>query len=106
MRVLKVLLSERLYAARVMLWIWLAAMLAVVLFGCATTGPTSPVVVEIPVAVPCQVQVPPAPAWALSNPQLRGAERARKAEAVIEELAQREAYQRELLTVLEACLAR
>ena len=79
-----------------------ALVVALLMSGCADVVYRTETV-EIPVPVGCITEVPPEPAWALSDPSLSHQGRREKAEALVREMEQREAYLRELRALLERC---
>lgn len=78
----------------------------VALTGCAATqAPTvveKPVEVTVPVAVPCKIVTPVAPAWSLTN-VAPGGDVFEKVKAALAEIEQRAAYEGLLLTAIAAC---
>ena len=83
--------------------IYLLAALALV--GCATPEPTivyRPVEVKVPVEVPCKVQAPDVPKWALDSIPA-DADVFVKGRAMVAELQQRIAYEGELLVAVASC---
>jgi PBP1b-binding outer membrane lipoprotein LpoB len=80
--------------------------LALLLSGCAATQSPQivykPVEVQVPVAVPCKIQAPDVPKWALDSVS-PGADVYVKGRALVAELQQRIAYEKELLAAVASC---
>lgn len=76
----------------------------VLLAGCqsAPTIVKEPVEVQVPVSVPCKIETPAAPAWALSAVPT-DANVYEKVRAALAELDQRVAYEGQLLAAIAGC---
>lgn len=73
------------------------------ILGCATPPVEYKTVeVEIPVPVPCAASLPDVPKWARSG-TTKDSNIDELAKAVIAELIQREAYERELIAAVKGC---
>lgn len=72
------------------------------LAGCAAPAVPPPVEVRVPVPVPCRVELPAAPAFAVSALAL-DAPIDQQMKALRAERLQRMGYERELVAALEAC---
>lgn len=88
----------------VLLWSALAALLIAAVTGCASepTVVHEPVEVKVPVMVPCRSKEVAEPKWA-TDAVAQDADYFEKTRAVVEELAQRIAYEIELRAALQAC---
>lgn len=76
---------------------------AALLVGCAhETTITRTVPVEVPVAVPCEIEEPAEPVWALSEIE-PDASIFEKVRAAVIEINQRRAYEAQLKAALSAC---
>lgn len=84
-----------------MRWMYLAAVLPLLAACAAGPAPLTPVPVEIPVAIPCNVAVA-RPAFATQE-VAADADLFARARAVLAELEQRKAYEAELEAVTLAC---
>ncbi|MGX5725091.1 hypothetical protein ACWKWZ_08585 [Metapseudomonas otitidis] len=72
------------------------------LVGCAAPAVPPPVEVRVPVPVPCRVELPAAPAFAVSALAL-DAPINQQMKALRAERLQRMGYERELVAALDAC---